>query len=223
VDGLDVKLCSPFNLSDSSYITFITLSDRFWIKLLIRLSAIIANCAISCALRYLGVTLFITHFLKPKSMKINNLKGLLLCAILILPFTGKLFGQTWSPQQKEVWSNVETYWSMDAKGDLDGFLSYFSDEYKGWSYNSIVPASKETTAKYMRHDHANSKKLFFDITPLSIHIHGDIAIVNYLYNLQTEDMEKKKKWSSGRWTDILKKTGAKWLLIADHGGEVKDK
>jgi len=32
----------------------------------------------------------------------------------------------------------------------------------------------------------------------------------------------KEKSSQGRWTDILKKEGDKWLLIGDHGGPTED-
>jgi ketosteroid isomerase-like protein len=137
------------------------------------------------------------------------------------------FGQTWSAQQKEVWTNVETYWSVQAKGDVEGFLSYFSQDYMGWDYGSPVPQGKTSTAKYITMNMKNSKMLFYDITPVAILVYGDIAIVDYYYSLQTENAEAKKQWKTGRWTDILQKqgggAGTKWVLIADHGGEDKDK
>lgn len=145
---------------------------------------------------------------------------------LVLLFTimssNNLFGQTWNAQQKEVWTNVETYWSIQAKGDAEGFLSYFSPDYMGWDYSSPVPQGKVSTAKYVALNMKNSKILFYDLTPVAIMVYGDIAIADYYYNLQTENLEAKKQWKSGRWTDILQKQGAKWVLIADHGGENKD-
>ncbi len=147
---------------------------------------------------------------------------MLFITFTVTSFTNKVFGQTWNTQQKEVWSNVETYWSLQGKGDVDGFLSYFSPDYMGWDYNSPVPQGKASTAKYVNLSMKNSKMLFYDITPAAILIHDDVAIVDYFYSMQTENMENKKQWKTGRWTDILQKQGGKWILIADHGGDNKD-
>ena len=43
--------------------------------------------------------------------------------------------------QKDVWKSVEDYWALDAKGDLEGFMSYFDASYVGWSYDS--PARRQ--------------------------------------------------------------------------------
>jgi ketosteroid isomerase-like protein len=155
--------------------------------------------------------------------RINFFSMLLLLSMTLMSLTTKTYGQTWNAQQKEVWSNVETYWSVQAKGDVDGFLSYFSPDYMGWDYNSPVPQGKASTAKYITMSMKNSKILFYDITPAAILVYGDIAIVDYFYSMQTEGAENKKQWKSGRWTDILQKQGSKWVLIADHGGDDKDK
>jgi uncharacterized protein (TIGR02246 family) len=145
---------------------------------------------------------------------------MLFLAIVLLTSTS--YGQTWSDKQKEVWSNVENYWSLQAKGDADGFLSYFSQDYMGWDYGSPVPQGKTSTAKYITLNMKNSKVLFYDITPVAILVYNDIAIVDYYYSMQTENSESKKQWKTGRWTDILKKQDNRWVLIADHGGENKD-
>lgn len=152
----------------------------------------------------------------------NSFSIMLLLTVSSLFITSTSFGQTWNTQQKEVWTNVETYWSLQAKGDAESFLSYFSPDYMGWSYNSPVPQGKESTAKYINMNIKNSKTLFYDLTPVAILIYGDIAIVDYYYTMQTENSEAKKQWKNGRWTDILKKQGTKWVLIADHGGADKD-
>lgn len=145
---------------------------------------------------------------------------MLFLAIVLLTSTS--YGQIWNDKQKEVWSNVENYWSLQAKGDADGFLSYFSQDYMGWDYGSPVPQGKTSTAKYITLNMKNSKVLFYDITPVAILVYNDIAIVDYYYSMQTENSESKKQWKTGRWTDILKKQDNRWVLIADHGGENKD-
>jgi ketosteroid isomerase-like protein len=155
-----------------------------------------------------------------KKVKFNW--SMLLLSIAFLSFT-PAFGQTWNAQQKEVWSNVETYWGLQTKGDVDGFMTYFATDYMGWDYDSPVPSGKAAVTKYMNNAKNNGKVLFYDLTPVAIMVYGDIAIVDYYYNMQRENMEGKKDWRHGRWTDILQKQGSKWVLIADHGGDEKDK
>ena len=132
-----------------------------------------------------------------------------------------LFAQEWSPAQKEVWKNVNTYWDIMAKGDVNGFLEYFHADYAGWENGEPLPSSKEETKKWMTFAYQGVKTLIYDIKPVAIKIHGDVAIVDYFYTTVKENKEGKKTPESGRWTDILMKQGTKWVLIGDHGGRDK--
>jgi len=127
--------------------------------------------------------------------------------------------QEWSPAQKEVWKNVETYWGLVAKGDLEGFLSYMHPDYRGWSYQSPVPETKETARKFLTHEMATTKTLVYQITPVAIQVHGDFAFVAYYYTEIAKDAEGKTASRQGRWLDILMKQGEKWVMIGDHGGD----
>ncbi|HMN49357.1 MAG TPA: hypothetical protein PKD67_09490 [Ignavibacteriaceae bacterium] len=55
--------------------------------------------------------------------------AILLVAILF--FSGKNFAQQWSPEQKDVWSGVQKYWDVFAKGDAKADLSYYDESYMG--------------------------------------------------------------------------------------------
>ena len=137
-----------------------------------------------------------------------------------LGFTS-VFAQDWSPAQKEVWKNVNTYWDIMSKGDINGFLEYFHADYAGWENGEPLPSSKDETKKWMTFAYQGSKVLIYEIKPVAIKIHGDVAIVDYFYTTVKENKEGKKNAESGRWTDILLKQGTKWVLIGDHGGRDK--
>jgi phospholipase C len=62
------------------------------------------------------------------------------------------FAQQWSDAQKEVWTGVQKYWDVSAKGDAQGFLSYFDESYMGWNNQSLVPQSKANTGKWIEND-----------------------------------------------------------------------
>lgn len=141
-------------------------------------------------------------------------------AILVLTMFAsvQLFAQEWSAKQKEVWKNVETYWDVSAKHDLDGFMNYFHDDYSGWYNQSALPSTKAETRKFVSHDFANTKVLIYNIKPVAIKVHGDFAIVHYYYSQLVQNKEGKENMRTGNWTDILMKQGDKWVLIGDHGG-----
>jgi ketosteroid isomerase-like protein len=129
-----------------------------------------------------------------------------------------LQAQEWSAAQKEVWKNVESYWALDAAGNLDGFMSYFHESYIGWEINQPMPGNKATVRKFIEHDYKTEKTVVYSITPVTINVLGNVAIVNYYYSRIIKDAEGKEAGRSGRWADILMKQGDKWVLIGDHGG-----
>lgn len=128
----------------------------------------------------------------------------------------------WTDAQQAVWSNVEAYWSAWAKGDVGGFFSYVDDDYMGWSVDSPMPASKASSNKWMSFWATNNSVAMYEITPLTILLHGDVAIVHYYYSQATKDKEEKMHSEQGRWTDILVKQGDRWVLFADHGGAMPE-
>ncbi len=130
-----------------------------------------------------------------------------------------LFAQEWSAAQKEVWKNVEAYWTLEMQGDLEGFMSYFHDDYRGWEYDSAFPYDKPAVRRFVGHAMQTTKTLVQEIKPVAIQIHGNVAFVDYYYDRVVKDAEGKEKLHSGRWTDILMKQGDRWVLIGDHGGE----
>jgi ketosteroid isomerase-like protein len=105
------------------------------------------------------------------------------------------------------------------KQQLDGFMGYFHENYRGWSYDNPLPADKATVKKFVSHEMATSKILVQNLQPVAIQIYGNVAFADYYYSRVIKDAEGKEKTVSGRWTDILTKQGDKWVLIGDHGGQ----
>jgi ketosteroid isomerase-like protein len=126
--------------------------------------------------------------------------------------------QEWSVAQKEVWKSVETYWELGAEEDLDGFMSYFADDYLGWSTSSAMPGTKADVRKWTAHDFKTNQMVLRTLKPVGIAIHGDVAFVHYYFTGLQKNAKDEEKTTRGRWTDILKKQGNRWVLIGDSGG-----
>jgi len=135
---------------------------------------------------------------------------------------GAISGQEWSKEQKMVWKNVQDYWELSATGKIEEFLTYFDDNYLGWSKSDPLPSDKAESKKWMSYYWEKRKVMIYEIKPVGIKIFGEVAAVHYYYSIVIKNEEGKEKEYSGRWTDVLMKKGEKWVLIADHGGQDED-
>ena len=135
-----------------------------------------------------------------------------------LLYSSTLLAQEWSQPQQAVWKVVQTYSELEAARDLEGYMAYFHDDYLGWYNRAFLPSTKAEVRKVIEHDFRSAKMLLQTVKPVGIKIVGDVAFVHYYYENTIKDSEGKEKLLRGRWTDILKKEGERWLLIGDHGG-----
>ena len=145
--------------------------------------------------------------------------GSLTVLFILSGFTG-LRAQQWTPEQQDVWKGVQTYWEAGMSGDAKDFLAYFDDSYNGWSYNNQAPGNKSDATKSLSYWLPKGKVAFYTLTPAKIWVNGDYAYVHYYYTQVTE-MDGKPTPEKGRWTDILMKKDGKWVMVGDHGGEIK--
>ena len=150
------------------------------------------------------------------------MKKLLVLLALLLPFLilTNIHAQQWTDEQKDIWASVKTYNDLAVNRDA-GFLNYLDDSYRGWEYNSEVPEDKETVKKIISNRDPNIKIVYSTLTPATIWVNGSFAYVHYYYSTVTEDKDGKREFEKGRWTDILTKKDNKWIMVGDHGGEVK--
>jgi ketosteroid isomerase-like protein len=140
--------------------------------------------------------------------------------IVVFLLVSSASAQQWSPEQQDVWKGVQTYWEAGMSGNASDFLSYFDDSYLGWSYSSQAPGTKADASKSLNYWLPKGKVAYYTLTPAKIWVNGDFAYVHYYYTQVTE-MDGKPTSEKGRWTDILMKKNGKWMMVGDHGGEIK--
>ena len=145
----------------------------------------------------------------------------LILSILTIGNITSSYAQSWSSEQKAVWAGVEEYWAAAASSNPMSFLNYFDESYTGWSYDHEAPGTKSDAVKSLTYWLNKGKVQYYLITPAKIWVNGDFAYVHYYYTQVTEGSEGKPNTERGRWTDILMKKGGKWMLVGDHGGEIK--
>ena len=151
----------------------------------------------------------------------NLFSGTLLVLFIFIFISNYSSAQQWTDDQKEVWAAVNAYWAVSLSENPMDFLNYFDDSYYGWSYESLVPGTKAEVQKALSYWTKKGKVAYYNIIPTRIWVNGNYAYVHYYYSEVSEGNDGKPITEKGRWTDILMKKDGKWLMVGDHGGEIK--
>jgi len=150
----------------------------------------------------------------------NALKALQLSftGVALLSF-GTVMAQDDRDDATEVWIAVEAQWEADEAGDKKWIDRMLDDGFYGWSNNSPAPRSKGSTKKWDRFNDEQGKTVAHELYPLEIVIHGDTAIVHYLYSSAYQNKADEVEMHHGRYTDILVRTDDGWKFLGWHGGD----
>ncbi len=140
------------------------------------------------------------------------------CALALILASTPLFAQGSADDQAAVWAAVETLWTAEENGDTDWVDSMLSADFMGWPNQSPAPRSKASTRMWARFNANQAKGLTHELYPLSIVVHGDVAIVHYLYTSAMQNRDKSVEMENGRYTDVLVRDGGAWKFLSWHGG-----
>lgn len=143
--------------------------------------------------------------------------------ILVLQLSaGTALAQDSADDQAAVWATVEEIWSAEERGDDDWVDRMLSADFMGWPNESPAPRSKASTRMWARFNADQGKGLTHELYPLSIVVHGDTAVVHYLFTVATQSKDKRTVTENGRYTDVLVRDGDTWKFISWHGGPSTD-
>ena len=150
----------------------------------------------------------------------KQLHGLYAVTLSTLLLSGSAaLAQDSADDQAAVWATIEEVWSAEERGDESWVDTNLSADFVGWPVSSPAPRSKGSTRMWARFNAENSKGLTHELYPLSIIVHGDMAVAHYLYTMATQAKDKRIVTSNGRYTDVLVRDGTAWKFITWHGGD----
>jgi ketosteroid isomerase-like protein len=132
-----------------------------------------------------------------------------------------VFAQSWTAEEQEVWSFVESITKQATEGKVDEFAKSFHKDFVGWSPTGLVPDTRADRVKMLNYFVPQSKSLFYELRPLSIKVHGNFAVVHYIFNSHYTRGSNPPESSSTKWTDVYMKENGKWQLVADHGSSIE--
>lgn len=118
-----------------------------------------------------------------------------------------------------VWSVIEQSWQAERQGDLKWIESQLSADFVGWSNDAPAPRDKASTRRWNTFAAKQVEIVEYELYPLSIVVHGDMAVAHYLYSIASRPKGEPVKVQNGRYTDILVRMDGAWKYISWHGGD----
>lgn len=149
-------------------------------------------------------------------MKVTTKLALVLLGPLL--FSAAL-AQDASNDEADVLLAIEREWEAARKGDHDDVDDMLADDFVGWGKSSPAPRSKRSNSQWRRFGEQMGRVVRYELYPLSISVHGDVAVAHYLYSTAFKKKGGEIEMSNGRYTDVLIRTGDGWKFIAWHGGD----
>lgn len=154
-------------------------------------------------------------------MKFREWRGVFLFCVFLLASANAMAQESeYDPidDHTAVWAAVERVWQASETGDQEWIETMLSADFMGWPKNSPAPRSKASVRMWSSFEREQASGIAHELYPLSIVVHGDMAVVHYLYTNAVETRDKKREISNGRYTDVLVRDAGAWKFISWHGG-----
>lgn len=150
--------------------------------------------------------------------RLNWLGAFVLCLIV----SAEALAQGSADDQAAVWAAVEEIWEAREQGKNEWVDAMLTGDFMGWPAESPAPRSKASTRMWARFSNDQDKGLIHELYPLSIVVHGDMAVVHYLYTATAQTRDRQTVTTNGRYTDVLVRDDTGWKFISWHGGPDND-
>ncbi len=127
--------------------------------------------------------------------------------------------QDTTDDEADVLLTIEREWEAAQKGDQDEIDDMLAKDFMGWEKTSPAPRSKNSNSKWRRFSEQMGRIVRYELYPLSITVHNDVAIAHYLYSTAYKAKGGEIEMANGRYTDVLVRTEDGWRFVAWHGGD----
>ena len=149
-------------------------------------------------------------------MNVTTRLMLILLGALLVSAT---MAQDATDDEADVLLTIEREWEASQKGDQDDIDDMLTQDFMGWGKSSPAPRSKNSNSQWRRFNEQMGRVVRYELYPLSITVHGDVAVAHYLYSTAFKSEDGEIEMSNGRYTDVLVRTEDGWKFFAWHGGD----
>jgi hypothetical protein len=113
-----------------------------------------------------------------------------------------------SPEQKEVWSEIERFWELIENGELEKILDSLHPKYVYWQKEYTVIFNKSDTEFTLTKGLTHNRPKSYELKPMQIQLIGNVALIFYSY-----EFEGNMHSDKGRRMVVMMKTDGKWKTV----------
>lgn len=146
-------------------------------------------------------------------------RAFVIAALALLAIGGQAAQAQSGNDEAVIWSTVEQQWRAEKRGDTGWVETMLSADFVGWPKESPAPRNKTSTRLWTEFSARQGELLEYELYPQSIVVHGNTAVVHYLYTTVSKPRGGDPEQQNGRFTDILVRVDDGWKFIAWHGGD----
>ena len=144
---------------------------------------------------------------------------IVMAMICVCGLAGTAAAQTWNAEQKEIWNLEEQQWKMAAAEDLSWIDTMVHPNLRYWETGDPMSRGKDSLRRWGKYQVENSTVLEQELFPISITLTGNVAVVQYNYQIARENHKKEREMVTGNYTDVLVKENGRWQFLTWSGGD----
>lgn len=137
-------------------------------------------------------------------------------ALLVMAATPAAHAQMpgWSAPQSEVWQVVQQSWVDDVAQNGKWPGDYADPQMVIWSSEFAAPRGKDAAVRWTKFLDAHGKTLQYELSPQSISLSGDTAVVTYAVTMISQRGTDKPEWDKEAIVETLVRSGGSWKFLA---------
>ena len=138
----------------------------------------------------------------------------IISVLIFAAISGRAQPAQWSDDQNALWDYVVQSWEDDVAKNGKWPADYTHKSFVTWSMKDPAPRNRTEAISWTRIQGESSTTVWYKVTPMSIVIEGDTALVMYYSDLLNEDKEGKRKRDASSIVEVLIRVGSGWKFLS---------
>ena len=147
----------------------------------------------------------------------SRIVSVLVVSLFLIP--GAVQGQTWTPEQHEVWEFVVETWEADTSEDITWVDRMVHPNFRGWDAGLPMPRDRDTQRQWSRYGDESGTTLIYSVFPASIVVQENTAVALYYGSIVNEDLEGKRETTHFKEVDVLIREDGEWKFLSWMGAD----
>lgn len=129
---------------------------------------------------------------------------------------------TWSAEQSEAWKVVQQSWADDVAQNGKWPTNYADPQMVVWSAEFAAPRGKDSAVRWTKFQTTQGKVIQYELSPQSISLSGDTAVVTYALTIVTQRGTDKPDWGKEAIAETLVRSGTGWKFLSSVSFSLED-